>query len=78
MEHIGELIVLFNQVLIFGTAFLAYKSSRRNAAKIEEVHLSINSRMDEYLKVATIAARAEGAKEAIEKGETSGAQSRPR
>jgi hypothetical protein len=41
-------------------AFVAWLGSRRNGRAIEQVHLSINSRMDELLKAARGEATAEG------------------
>lgn len=44
--------------------FLAWLSSRRNAKSIQQIHISINSRMDELLKSAR--------GEATEKGHAAG------
>jgi len=42
------------------TALAALRASKKNAVAIEQVHVSINSRMDELLAAATGEARAEG------------------
>lgn len=44
-------------------AMVAWRSSVKNSGKIQEVHLSINSRMDELLKAAKGEAKAEGKEE---------------
>jgi len=44
-------------------AFLSLKESKKNASAIQEVHLSINSRMDELLKSAKGESKAEGREE---------------
>ncbi len=46
-------------IAALGAVFMSY----RNGTKIQEVHLSINSRMDQLLFAAKTAARAEGAKQ---------------
>jgi|HubBroStandDraft_3_1064219.scaffolds.fasta_scaffold00002_46 hypothetical protein len=47
----------------FVGAFASLIASLHNGSKIENIHLSINSRMDQLLKVSEAAARAAGAKE---------------
>ncbi len=49
-------------------AFFAYLKSQQNSAKIEEVHLTFNSRMDELLKLAKKDAHAEGVIEGMAQG----------
>jgi hypothetical protein len=49
------------QVVIAVSALYGAWRGYQNAAKIQEVHLSINSRMDELLKSSSEAARAAGA-----------------
>ncbi len=51
------------QLLTAGAAFGAFLLSMRNGKKIQEVHLSINSRMDELLTATKLAAHAAGAAE---------------
>ena len=41
-------------------AVWAIISSKKNGVKIQEIHLSINSRMDELLEATKIAARSQG------------------
>jgi hypothetical protein len=52
------------QVITAAAALGAVIISARNGRKIQEVHLSINSRMDQLLKAAEQAAHAAGAAEA--------------
>lgn len=47
-------------VLTAIAALVAAVMSIRNSSKIKEVHISINSRMDQLLKEKGIASRAEG------------------
>jgi len=51
------LIVAFPPTLV---ALLSLRRSKQNSSAIQEVHLSINSRMDELLKAAKGEATAEG------------------
>ena len=51
------------QLITAAAALGAVLMSVHNGHKIQEVHLSINSRMDELLKAASEAARAAGATE---------------
>jgi hypothetical protein len=48
-------------------AISAVAMSYRNSRKIEQVHISINSRMDQLLSATSDAARADGAKEERDK-----------
>jgi hypothetical protein len=58
--HIAaELITAFS-------AFAAFFMGVRNANKIQEVHLSMNSRLDAFLKLTGDAAHAQGFKEGRE------------
>lgn len=54
------ILILITQVITLATAALAFWASRKNKAAIHSVHVSINSRMDELLKVTASASRAEG------------------
>jgi hypothetical protein len=62
-------------------ALLAAYTSLRNASKIQEVHLLINSRMNQLLAATGLAARAEGAaaerKEAQARGDDRGGTANP-
>jgi hypothetical protein len=49
------------QLMTAGAALGAFLLSLRNGKKIQEVHLSINSRMDQLLTAARLAAHAAGA-----------------
>lgn len=44
-------------------ALLAWRGGNRNSKAIQEVHLSINSRMDELLKSSKAESKAEGKEE---------------
>jgi len=55
----AEIAQLITAIAALGAVLM----SVRNGHKIQEVHLSINSRMDELLKAASEAARAAGATE---------------
>ena len=55
------------QVLTAVAAVGAVLMSARNARKIEQVHISINSRMGELLRITAAAERAAGAKEERDK-----------
>jgi hypothetical protein len=54
LSEIGQIITALG---VLGTAALSW----RNAGKIQEVHLSLNSRLDELLKEHGAAQRAAGA-----------------
>jgi hypothetical protein len=49
-------------------AYLTLRSSKRNGDAIETVHIAINSRMDELLKVSKAEAKAEGVEEGRAEG----------
>lgn len=59
----GGVIILITQIITLVTAGLAFWASRRNKAAIHEIHVSINSRMDDLLRLTATASRAEGVKE---------------
>jgi hypothetical protein len=52
-------------ILPTAAAFGAFVTSLLNRNKIQQVHLSINSRMEELLKQKGIASKAEGKAEAV-------------
>jgi hypothetical protein len=52
-------------------ALLAWRSSNKNAAAIQEVHLSINSRMDQLLKASKAESMAEGRETGRSEGKSS-------
>lgn len=64
LGHVERILTAFG---VLGTIFVALRNGRtadkavkvgqKNTVKIEEVHLSINSRMDEFLAVARLAGR---------------------
>lgn len=54
---IVALIAAFPPTLV---SVLSLISSRKNSEKIQDIHLSINSRMDELLKASKAESRAEG------------------
>ncbi len=47
-----EWMPLFVAVIMSLPAWLAWISSRRNSKAIQDIHISINSRMDDLLKAA--------------------------
>ena len=47
-------------------SFVGIILTHRNKAKIEEIHISINSRMDELLKITGSAAFAKGRREGVD------------
>jgi hypothetical protein len=53
-------LALIGQFCTLAAAVLAYLKGKENSAKIAEVHLSINSRMDELVAATRSAAHAEG------------------
>ncbi len=55
--HIGAIMAAFATCI---TSVASWRTSRNNALKIQEVHVSINSRMDELLRVTAMASKAEG------------------
>lgn len=56
----GTVIILATAVATFATAALSLYASWRNGKEIQEIHISINSRMDELLALTKKAAHAEG------------------
>jgi len=60
MITFGATLILITQVITLLTAGLSFWASRKNKAAIQEVHVSINSRMDELLKLTATASHAEG------------------
>jgi len=64
---VGGIIILATQIVTLITAALAFWASRKNKAAIHEIHVSINSRMDDLLKLTATASRAEGVKEEKDK-----------
>ena len=62
MISLGSWIILATQVLTLVSTIVGIWSSRKNKHAIQEVHLSINSRMDELI----IASRAEGKLDGLE------------
>jgi hypothetical protein len=61
------LIIVLPSILAFLTAslaavlaYLASRGSARNAGKIDELHILLNSRLDALVKATQLAARAEG------------------
>lgn len=65
--YINDIVGVFTAV----AALIAAINSIRNAGKIHQVHVSINSRMDQLLTERGIAARAEGVIEGQQKSITS-------
>jgi len=61
---IGPITGAFSALTAAGAAVLSW----RNKGAIQQVHVSINSRMDELLRVTAIASRAEGIASAAKKG----------
>jgi hypothetical protein len=59
----AEIIALVGALGSLLAAFAAFVASIRNGQKIQEVHLSINSRMDQLLEASSAAARAAGINE---------------
>lgn len=64
---VAEIIALVSQMVVFLTALAAAVQSFRNKAAIQEVHLTVNSRLTEFKQQAdhlretmVLAARAEG------------------
>lgn len=53
-------VILATALVTFATAALALYASWRNGQEIQEIHISINSRMDELLALTKKAAHAEG------------------
>jgi hypothetical protein len=56
----GAILILITQVITLVTAGLSFWASRRNKAAIQEVHVSINSRMDQLIAQTAKASHAEG------------------
>lgn len=52
MAAIALVVLLIGHGVTLTAAVLAFFSSKKNSSKIQEVHLSINSRMDQMLKMA--------------------------
>ena len=67
MITLGGYIILATQTVTLIAAIIGIVSSKKNKAAIQEVHVSINSRMDELLKLTAAASKAEGIKEQKEK-----------
>jgi len=65
----GAVLILAAQAMTLATAVIGVWASRRNAAKIAEVHLMINSRMDDLLKLTEQSAHAAGMKDEKERSE---------
>lgn len=63
----GGIIILITQIVTLLTAGLAFWASRKNKSAIHEIHVSINSRMDELLKLTATSSHAEGVKEEKDK-----------
>jgi hypothetical protein len=59
----AEIIALVGALGSLLAALGAFVTSLRNGQKIQEVHLSINSRMDQLLTASSAAAHAAGASE---------------
>jgi hypothetical protein len=55
-----------------GLAIMAFMQSRKNAVKIQEIHVSIDGRMDEIVRMTKMAAHAEGFKDGQDDGKASG------
>jgi hypothetical protein len=55
----GDLAQMITAIAAIGAVCMSYRNSR----KIEDVHISINSRMDQLLKASGLAQRAIGAEE---------------
>lgn len=47
----GGIIILLTQIITLATAGLAFWASRKNKTAVQEIHVSINSRMDDLLKL---------------------------
>ena len=60
------------QLVTAVSAIGAILMSWHNSEKIQEVHISINSRMDQLLASTELSARAIGAKEERDRGQTQG------
>ncbi len=54
------IVALFTQVVVAFVALMSYLSSRKNARKLDELHVSINGRLSELLKITAQAAHAQG------------------
>jgi hypothetical protein len=65
MENVAALIV---SVATLVTAVGAVVIGIINSNRINDVHISINSRMDELLRTSTTAAHAQGVKEERDRG----------
>lgn len=63
METVAVLASMISAMAAFGAtavSLMAYRTSRRNGEKIEQVHVSINSRMDQMLQMRGDASEAKG------------------
>lgn len=58
----GATIILATQVVTLLAAIASLWSSRKNKASIQEVHVALNSRLTELLKMTASASHAEGVK----------------
>jgi hypothetical protein len=56
---IGQIAAIISAVAALGAVCMSWRNSR----KIQSVHVSINSRMDELLRVTGLAERARGIEE---------------
>jgi hypothetical protein len=58
-------LVLLTQLLTFLTALFAFLKSSQNSNAIQEVHLSLNSRLNELVESTRIASHAAGRAEGL-------------
>lgn len=71
MIDLGAVASLISALAAFGAttvSLMSYQASRRNGRKIEDVHLSVNSRMDQLLQARGDASEAKG----LEQGRSEG------
>jgi len=64
----GDNAVTITTIVAATMALLSFLASRANAGKIEQIHLSVNSRLDQLLKAEKDTSRAEGVAQERERG----------
>lgn len=67
LDFVKELAILAGILFTAWKAWRAAKAGKENAVAIQEIHISLNSRLTELLSVTKSAAHAEGVKEANDK-----------
>jgi hypothetical protein len=65
MISTGAIIILATQGFTLLTAIVSVFQAFRNKAAIQEVHLSVNSRLTELIRVTKAASHAEGKAEGV-------------